>query len=229
MYCNSISIDTQCFLDRGNRFEDRFGILEAFDSCKSHLHYRNLDLGPDESFYDFAAVKKLVAAVARIGFFPRLLTTGRYFTDRDKTIKLFVELKRCGLGIVCLRLDSLKLRHLEKCTISTFVTAAAAIAQSPYIRFDLGSCVPEEFYDVLRTIEEQRFYTHVFFMKKRRCKTRERPPSRLLREPSVAYRMIVANDGAIWIRPENRSSKYRIGSAAKQPLPDIIRSISGSM
>jgi len=228
MAYDCISINTASFSKIGRDgtecYEDVFSLLPGIKAAEEYFLFRLVDIGPFEAFGEYQILREIVRSVKSIGFIPRLLTSGRHFNDPMKTKSQFFELTRLGVAKIVLRLDKVGAESLPKDHLFNFVNACADSGISPDILFEADNLVPEILFQLLRLVEEERFYTNLYVRAKTKAKqSRFALGSVVEGLGSRAFRVVVRADGRVLLRTHDKGAEeIDIGHLRDSPLQNII-------
>ena len=218
------SLNINCFstIKNGDEiFKDKFNILVELNRLKKEFIYLLADVGPYESFKNYEILCSLVRELNKINFTPRLLTSGRYFLENQRTIHQFRDLEKLGVAKTVLRLDKRTAIEIPDQNIVNYVDASGAIGQPPFIRFDIEDNMHERFYEILRLVENYRFYNDIY-LKKRSVYVRKKE-DKLPNNADSYYRLIIDGNGDVLLRTLNDSLiEFEVGNLNERSLSEMF-------
>ena len=223
-----ISVDVDCFRQPGtdmhDRFVDRFHLLAQIESIRGYFLHPLLDLGQTETFKNFTILSQTIRLASQAKFSCRILTSGRHFISREDTVRQFNELKNLGVSKIILRLDPEHAKSLDFGSLDNFVSASAACCMTADVIFEFNDFIPEDYFRIVRQIEQARFYTSLFFRRKavsvRTSMDSEYPLTDLRARP---YRVVIERSGNVLLRSPDRKKEVSIGDVKNRSLDEIIR------
>lgn len=228
MIYDCISINNRCFsktsADGTINFIDALSIISGIKAAEKYFIFRLVDIGPFEAFENYHVLCEMVRSFREINFIPRLLTSGRHFSDATETASHFRELIKLGVAKIILRLDQPTAEVLPEANVLNFVNACIECGIASDILFELDGPIPEALFLLLRLIEQKRFYNDIILRAKAKPNYYKfTPECQIEGLGSRAYRIVITPDGKVLLRGHHRgTTEIEIGSLKIMPLQEII-------
>lgn len=186
-------------------------LCDQLNRSKSFFRFHYLDIGPSESFNDFANLKLLIESANKINYFPRLLTSGVHFENPEVLTTQFAELSILGIKAIYLKLNNETSAELKDGNIINFLTATSCFGISPEIHYEFINDCNKQLLRLARISESHLSYSVLYCFKRRK----QVSLSELSKHPNIMKRIIILSDGAVVIRSYKRNDLYndmKIGS-----------------
>ncbi|HTW52550.1 MAG TPA: hypothetical protein VME45_11750 [Stellaceae bacterium] len=223
--CASIALSALSTPKNGDTPDLINTIASEFSRSTAYFRFPIIDVGANSAMAAPGELLYLIDHLTRAGYVTRVLTSGQHFVDFNESCQQVRDMVRLGVTRVILRLDPTLVLTLSDTTLANYVSACIESGLNAEMRFEFDDDLPETFFDIIRKIEQLRFYTKLYPFKKRLT---TRYAFDLSTISSVLHmgqpRLVISEDKAVLLRVRGAVySDFMIGYIDEnQPLSEMI-------